>query len=314
MSGFHFSKVSKFKIRRGGVVEDVSPPHLASSTVSGFGLTVLQGPETVVGHPPVFPAPEVRADVPFSTNPARRGPSSENVRSSAGKRPKVESGEQAFRTPVSLPPDRCEYINIGVRQDELDPSVVEKLPSAVALVATSVHKYWTSPFGKVVDTTEVTELMKLAEMYTSRSHVLNCELYKMLEMRVAEIQSVLGEDENAEAMRAEIKRLRARLAFSEDVRSRATYDVTKAQTIQKACIVAQKKAESRLKSFQNMIQAKDRELTEVLNELAKAKGLLAKLGVPGYTETAIISGCQERTPPYSFAGEISNLFPDRLTD
>ncbi|KAL2559474.1 hypothetical protein Fot_04213 [Forsythia ovata] len=107
----------------------------------------------------------------------------------------------------------------------------------------------------------------------------------MLEMRVAKIQSALGEDENAEAMRAEIKRLRARLAFSEDAQSRAMYDVTKAQTIQKACIVAQKKAESQLKSCQNMIQAKDRELTEVLNELAKAKGLLAKLGVPGYTET-----------------------------
>ncbi|KAL2489789.1 Uncharacterized protein Fot_43081 [Forsythia ovata] len=140
-------------------------------------------------------------------------------------------------------------------------------------------------FHQAVDTAEVTELMKLAEMYTSRNHVLNCELYKMLEMRVAEIQSALGEDENAEAMRAEVKRLRARLAFSEDARSRATYDVTKAQTIQKACVVAQKKAESQLKSCQNMIQAKDRELTEVPNELAKAKGLLAKLGVPGYTET-----------------------------
>ncbi|KAL2510317.1 Uncharacterized protein Fot_33964 [Forsythia ovata] len=110
----------------------------------------------------------------------------------------------------------------------------------------------------------------------------------MLDMRVAEIQSALGEDENVEAMRAEVKRLRARLAFSEDARSRATYDVTKAQTIQKACIVAQKKAESQLKSCQNMIQAKDRELTEVSNELAKAKGLLAKLGVPGYTETVVL--------------------------
>ncbi|KAL2487744.1 hypothetical protein Fot_41036 [Forsythia ovata] len=285
MSGFHFSKVPKFKIRRGRIVEDVSPPYLASSGVSGSGPTVLQGPETVVGHPPVSPAPEVRADVPFSTNPARRGSSSENVRSSAGKRPKVESGEQASRTPVFLPPGRHEYINIGARQDELDPSVVEKLPSAVALAATSVHKYWTSPFGKAVDTTEVTELMKLAEMYTSRSHVLNCELYKMLEMRVAEIQSALGEDENAEAMRAEIKRLRAPLAFSKDTWNRATYDVTKAQTIQKTCIIAQKKVESQLKSYQNMIQAKDRELTKVLDELAKAKGLLAKLGVPGYTET-----------------------------
>ncbi|KAL2535868.1 GTP-binding protein EngA [Forsythia ovata] len=124
-------------------------------------------------------------------------------------------------------------------------------------------------------------LMKLAEMYTSRSHVLNCELYKMLEMKVDEIHSALSEDEDAEAMRAKIKRLQVRLAFSEDARTRATYDVTKAQTIQKACIVAQKKAESQLKSCQSMIQAKDRELTEVLNELTKAKSLLDKLGVPG---------------------------------
>ncbi|KAL2477541.1 hypothetical protein Fot_46555 [Forsythia ovata] len=104
-------------------------------------------------------------------------------------------------------------------------------------------------------------------------------------MKVDEIHSALGEDEDADAMRAEIKCLRARLAFSEDAQTRATYDVTKAQTIQKVCIVAQKKVESQLKSCQNMIQAKDRELTEVLNELAKAKSLLAKLGVPGYTET-----------------------------
>ncbi|KAL2551507.1 hypothetical protein Fot_05126 [Forsythia ovata] len=285
MSGFHFSKVSKFKIRRGGIVEDVSPPHLVSSVVSGSRPTVLQGHEMVVGNPPAPPAPEVRADILSPTNLARHGSPPENVRPSARKKPKVESGEPASRTPVSPPSGRREYINIGTRQDEQDPSVVEKLPSAVALAATSVHKYWTSSFRKAVDTAEVTELMKLVEMYTSRSHVLNCELYKILEMKVDEIQSVLGEDENAEAMRAKIKRLRARLAFSEDAWSRATYDVTKAQTIQKACIVAQKKAESQLKSCQNMIQAKDRELTEVSNELAKAKSLLAKLGVSGYTET-----------------------------
>ncbi|KAL2496241.1 hypothetical protein Fot_39998 [Forsythia ovata] len=102
-------------------------------------------------------------------------------------------------------------------------------------------------------------------------------------MKVDEIHSIVGEDEDAEAMRTEIKRLWARLAFSEDARTRATYDITKAQTIQKACIIAQKKAESQ--SYQSMIHAKDRELTEVLNELTKAKGLLAKLGVPGYTKT-----------------------------
>ncbi|KAL2557667.1 Uncharacterized protein Fot_02406 [Forsythia ovata] len=217
-------------------------------------------------------------DIPSPSNPARHESPLGNVRPSAKRKPKVESREQASRTSVSLPPGRCEYINIGARQDKLDPSVVEKLPSAVALAATSVHKYWTSSFGKAVDTAEVTELIKLVEMYTFRSHVLNCELYKMQKMKVDEIHSALSEDEDVEAMRAEIKRLRAQLAFSEDAQTRATYDVTK------ACIVAQKKAESQLKSCQNMIQAKDRELIEDLNELAKAKGLLAKLGIPGYTE------------------------------
>ncbi|KAL2538223.1 hypothetical protein Fot_19614 [Forsythia ovata] len=239
MSGFHFSKVPKFKIRRGGIVEDASLPHLASPTVSGSRPIVLQGPETVVGNPHISSASEARADILYLSNPARLVSPPGYVRPLAKRKPKVESGEQSSQTPVSPPSGRREYINIGARQDKLDPSVVDKLPSAVALAATSVHKYWTSSFGKAVDTAEVTELMKLAEMYTSRSHVLNCELYKMLEMKVDKIQSALGEDENAEAMRAEIKRLRARLAFSEDTQTRAMYDVTKAQTIQKACIVAQ---------------------------------------------------------------------------
>ncbi|KAL2519900.1 hypothetical protein Fot_23823 [Forsythia ovata] len=188
MSGFHFSKVPKFKIRRGRIVEDVSLPHLASPTVSGSRPTVLQESETVVGNPHIPSAPEVRVDIPSPSNPARHGSPPGNVRPSAKKKPKVESGEQASRMPVSLPPGRREYINIGARQDKLDPSVVEKLPSAVVLTATSVHKYWTSSFGKAVDTAEVTKLMKLAEMYTSRSHVLNCELYKILEMKVDKIQ------------------------------------------------------------------------------------------------------------------------------
>ncbi|KAL2494461.1 hypothetical protein Fot_38218 [Forsythia ovata] len=128
------------------------------------------------------------------------------------------------------------------------------------------------------------ELLKLAEMYTSRSHVLNCELYKVLEMKVDELRSVIGEDEDVEAMRAKNKDLRARLAFSEDARARATYDVMKTRTIQKPCVDAQKKAESQLKSCQSLIYAKDKELTGALNELAKAQGLLAKLGAPGYAE------------------------------
>ncbi|KAL2487581.1 Uncharacterized protein Fot_40873 [Forsythia ovata] len=285
MSGFHFSKVPRFKIRRGGVVQDASLPHLASSMTSGSRPTVLQEPEKVVGNPHIPLAPEATADIPSPSNLARFVPPPENVRQLVKKKLGAESGEQASQTSMSPPLGRCEYINIRARHDKLDPSVLRKLPPAVALATTSVYKYWTSAFGKAADTTEVTELMKLAEMYTSRSHVLNCELYKMLEMKVDEIHSVIGEDEDAEAMRAENKRLRARLAFSEDARTRATYDVTKAQTIQKACVVTRKKAESQLKSCQSMIQAKDKELTEVLNGLTKAKGLIAKLRAPCYAET-----------------------------
>ncbi|KAL2559782.1 hypothetical protein Fot_04521 [Forsythia ovata] len=242
-------------------------------------------PETVVGNPHIPPVPEVTADIPSPSTPVRPVPPPGNVRQSVKKKPEAESGEQVSQTSMSLPLGRCEYINIGARQDKLDPTVLGKLPPSVAIVATSVHKYWTSGFGKAVDTAEVTELMKLAEMYTFRSHVLNCELYKILEMKVDEIHSVIREDEDVEALRAENKRLRARLAFSEDAQTRAMYDVTKAQTIQKACVVARKKAESQLKSCQSMIQAKGKELNEVLNGLTKAKGLLAKLGVPGYTKT-----------------------------
>ncbi|KAL2489232.1 hypothetical protein Fot_42524 [Forsythia ovata] len=55
----------------------------------------------------------------------------------------------------------------------------------------SVHKYWTSAFEKVVDNAELTELLKLVEMYTSRSHVLNCELYKVLVMKVDKLRSTV---------------------------------------------------------------------------------------------------------------------------
>ncbi|KAL2496239.1 hypothetical protein Fot_39996 [Forsythia ovata] len=141
MSGFQFSKVPKFKIRRGGIMEDASLPHLASPTVSGSRPTVLQEPETVLGNPHIPPAPEARADIPSPSNPARPVSPTENVRPSAKRKPKVESGEQASQTSMSSPPSRCEYINIGAHQDKLDPSVVEKLPPVVALAATSVHKY-----------------------------------------------------------------------------------------------------------------------------------------------------------------------------
>ncbi|KAL2478967.1 hypothetical protein Fot_47981 [Forsythia ovata] len=174
-------------------------------------------------------------------------PPPENARQSVKRKAGAKSGEEASRASTSPSLDKCEYINIGSSQDKLDPTVLGKLPSAVAIAAKSVHKYWTFAFGKAADTAKVTELVKLAKMYTFRSHVLNCELYKLLEMKIDELYSVIGDDVDVEAMRAENKHLRARLAFSEDTRARAKYDVTKAQTIQKVCVDAHKKVESMLR-------------------------------------------------------------------
>ncbi|KAL2493614.1 hypothetical protein Fot_37371 [Forsythia ovata] len=139
-------------------------------------------------------------------------PSPKSSRQSSKRKAETDSQEGAFQTHV-LPPVEC--INIRFHRDELDPAVLEKLPASAAIAVASVHKYWTSAFGKAADKAELAELLKLAEMYTSRSH-------------------------------------------------------------------AQKKAESQLRSCQDMVHAKDKELTEALNELSRAHDLLIKLRVPGY--------------------------------
>ncbi|KAL2558434.1 Uncharacterized protein Fot_03173 [Forsythia ovata] len=102
----------------------------------------------------------------------------------------TDGRDGTFRTPV---PHLVERINIGFCRDELDPTVLGKLPAPAAIAAASVHKYWTSDFGKAADNAELMKLLKLAEMYTSRSHVLNCELYKVLgAMKVDELRSTVG--------------------------------------------------------------------------------------------------------------------------
>ncbi|KAL2553469.1 hypothetical protein Fot_07088 [Forsythia ovata] len=244
MSGFYFSKVPKFKIRRGGVVEDISPPPLVPSAASGPGPTVLQVPEKTTDNSYIPPAPEATLEVPSTSIPARPVLSPGCARQSGKRKAGAKRGDEAFRAPTSPPPGKYEYINIRPCQDELDPTVLGKFPPPVANAAASVHKYWTSAFGEAADNAELTELLKLAEMYTFRSHVLNCKLYKVLEMKVDELHSVIGRDDDVEALRTENKDLQGRLAFSEDARARATYDITRARTIQKACVDAQKTAES----------------------------------------------------------------------
>ncbi|KAL2462281.1 hypothetical protein Adt_45701 [Abeliophyllum distichum] len=139
--------------------------------------------------------------------------------------PRIERRSQA---PTSPPARRTQYINIEDCQGELDPTVLEKLPTAVAMAVTSVYRYWTPSFGKAVANADLTELLRLVELHTSWGHMLNCELYKVLAMKIEELRSMAGRGEDVDALCSENKDLQNRLAFSDDVRTRAVYDVTKA--------------------------------------------------------------------------------------
>ncbi|KAL2514574.1 hypothetical protein Fot_28545 [Forsythia ovata] len=134
-------------------------------------------------------APVVTSEVPSASSSAGPAPSSENSRQSGKRKAKTSGREGAFCTPV---PSLVERINIGFHRDELDPMVLGKLPALATIAAASVHKYWTPAFKKAADNTELMELLKLAEMYTSQSHVLNCELYKVMAMKVDELRSNVG--------------------------------------------------------------------------------------------------------------------------
>ncbi|KAL2550923.1 hypothetical protein Fot_12453 [Forsythia ovata] len=198
MLGFYFSSVPKLKIRRGWVVNDISPPPPVPSAASVLGVTILQTPETMIDSSSfISPVPGVISGMSSASFPTGPVPSSENSRQSSKRKAGANSRKEAFRTPVPPPAGIYEYINIGSRRDKLDPTVLRKLPAPTAIAAASVHKYWTSTFGKAVDNAELTELLKLAEMYTSQSHVLNCELYKVLAMKVDELCSTVETFESA---------------------------------------------------------------------------------------------------------------------
>ncbi|KAL2559438.1 hypothetical protein Fot_04177 [Forsythia ovata] len=105
------------------------------------------------------PAPEATLEVPSTLIHARPVPSPESTRQSEKMKAVAKSGEEAFRAPTSPSPSKYEYIDIGSRQDELDPTVLGKLPSSAANTTASVHKYWTSAFGETADNAELTELL-----------------------------------------------------------------------------------------------------------------------------------------------------------
>ncbi|KAL2553061.1 hypothetical protein Fot_06680 [Forsythia ovata] len=98
---------SKLKIRRGGVLEDISSPPPVPSAGSDPGITILQTLEIMVGSPSFIPlAPEVTLEVPSASFSARPVPSSGSARQSGKRKAGTNSGEEAFQAPTPPPPGK----------------------------------------------------------------------------------------------------------------------------------------------------------------------------------------------------------------
>ncbi|KAL2545669.1 hypothetical protein Fot_14902 [Forsythia ovata] len=128
--------------------------------------------------------------------------------------------------------DWIERINVGSRQDELDMAILEKLPFPSITAAGSIHNI------RAREGADLLELIKMAEMNTYRSHVLNCEVYKVLAMKVDELCSMVTGAEDIDALRSKNKVIRARLAIVEDTRAQAVFKITKFEMIQRTRINA----------------------------------------------------------------------------
>ncbi|KAL2559121.1 hypothetical protein Fot_03860 [Forsythia ovata] len=113
---------------------------------------------------------------------------------------------------------KTKRINIGSRRDELDPTVLEKLPTSTAIAVTFVRKYWTPTWVKAVDDADLSKLVKMTEMSTAQSHVLNCKLYMVLAENVDERSKVVG-SEDVHKLRSKNKTLCSMLALAEEARA-----------------------------------------------------------------------------------------------
>ncbi|KAL2552623.1 hypothetical protein Fot_06242 [Forsythia ovata] len=164
-------------------------------------------------------------------------------------------------------------MNIGSRKDELDLAFLEKLPIPSAIAVVSVHKYWTFTWVKATENANILELLKLAEISTSRSHVLNCKLYKVLAMKIDKQRSTVAGEEDIDELRSENKVFRSRFAVFEDARAQAEFKIIKSEMIQRLSISARKQAELKLKFCKDMAYEKLKQLTKALAELSKAKEL-----------------------------------------
>ncbi|KAL2508763.1 hypothetical protein Fot_32410 [Forsythia ovata] len=104
----------------------------------------------------------------------------------------------------------------------------------------------------------------MAEMNTARSHLLNYELYKVL-AGYKESKAIGSKD--SDELHLENKILFSKLDLVKEARWQAEYKAMKAETIQKVCNNAKRRAELKLKVYKDMAYAKYKELDKVREPL-----------------------------------------------
>ncbi|KAL2512999.1 hypothetical protein Adt_18599 [Abeliophyllum distichum] len=98
-----------------------------------------------------------------------------------------------------------ERINIGSRQDEFDPAILERFPPLSTMPEVSIHKYMTFVCARTTEGADLSELIKMVEMSTAQSHILNCELYKVFVMKVDELNLMVVGLEDIDALGSELR-------------------------------------------------------------------------------------------------------------
>ncbi|KAL2545902.1 MLP-like protein [Forsythia ovata] len=113
-------------------------------------------------------------------------------------------------------------------------------------------------------------------MSTARSHVLNCELYKVL---ASYVESKTMDSKDDDELPSKNKILHSKLALTEEARHQVEFKAIKSETMQNVCNDAWRRAELKLKVYEDMAYIKHKDLAGAQVELLKAKELLARLGV-----------------------------------
>ncbi|KAL2538251.1 hypothetical protein Fot_19642 [Forsythia ovata] len=100
----------------------------------------------------------------------------------------------------------------------------------------------------------------MTKMSTAWSHVLNCELYKVLVMKVDELRSTVTGTEDIDELRSENKILCSMLAIYDDAREQAEFKIINSEMIQMLSVSARKQVEWKLKVCEDMSYTKHKQL------------------------------------------------------